>query len=309
MSHILDDFIFFGHPGTTECQKNLNHFLSLADHLNLPIKHSKTVLPCTVIQLHGIEVDTLKMQMRLPEDKLQDIKQKLKVLTYRKKVTLAELQSLIGSLNFACRVVVPGRTFLRRLIDLTSGVTSPRHLVRLTVEARKDITAWEIFLQSYNGISMCLPTKWTSANTINLYSDACGFGFAATYGRRWLQGSFPQEWAQKSIALKELLPIVLAIKVWSNLLANSRILFFTDNESVMHVINSQTSKNTDLMSLLRTLVVATMTYNIELRAKHIPGRCNVICDLLSRFQEHKAREVYPGLAKEKDPIPPAWLPW
>ena len=50
----------------------------------------------------------------------------------RKSVTLKELQSLIGLLNFACCVVVPGRAFLRRLIDLTRGVRKPTHHVRLT---------------------------------------------------------------------------------------------------------------------------------------------------------------------------------
>ena len=45
----------------------------------------------------------------------------------RQKVTLRELQSLIGLLNFACLVVVPGTAFLRRLINLTIGVKRPHH--------------------------------------------------------------------------------------------------------------------------------------------------------------------------------------
>lgn len=39
-----------------------------------------------------------------------------------KKVTLRQLQSLLGKLNFACRAVVPGRAFCRWLIDATVGV-------------------------------------------------------------------------------------------------------------------------------------------------------------------------------------------
>lgn len=38
------------------------------------------------------------------------------------KLTVKELQSLIGLLNFACNIVSPGRSFLRRLIDLTMGI-------------------------------------------------------------------------------------------------------------------------------------------------------------------------------------------
>lgn len=45
-------------------------------------------------------------------------------MSHRKKVTLHDLQSLIGLLNFACVVIAPGRAFLCRLIDLIVKVTA-----------------------------------------------------------------------------------------------------------------------------------------------------------------------------------------
>ena len=77
------------------------------------------------------------MEKRLPIDKLQKNKNLLSVFQNRKKVTLKELQLLIGLLNFACSVVSPGRTFLRRLIDLTKGLKHPNHKKRLNKEAKK----------------------------------------------------------------------------------------------------------------------------------------------------------------------------
>ena len=44
-------------------------------------------------------------------------------------VHLVELQSLIGTLQFACKVVVPGRTFLQQAINLTL-VYSASYLAR-----------------------------------------------------------------------------------------------------------------------------------------------------------------------------------
>ncbi|MCP3888193.1 MAG: hypothetical protein GY702_04875, partial [Desulfobulbaceae bacterium] len=49
MSHILDDFLFFGHPNTTECFIGLQSFLSLAESLSLPVKQEKTVFPSTEV--------------------------------------------------------------------------------------------------------------------------------------------------------------------------------------------------------------------------------------------------------------------
>ena len=39
-------------------------------------------------------------------------------------------------------MVTPGRAFLRRLIDLAAGVTSPHHHVRLSTEATNDMGLW-----------------------------------------------------------------------------------------------------------------------------------------------------------------------
>ena len=69
----------------------------------------------------------------------------------RRSVTLRELQSWIGLLNFCCSVVVPGRAFLRRLIDLTMGPLHPHHHIRLCKEAKLDIRMWLQFLQEFNG--------------------------------------------------------------------------------------------------------------------------------------------------------------
>ena len=43
--------------------------MMLADSIGIPIKHEKTVLPNTCVQLHGLEVCTQNMEIRLPEDK------------------------------------------------------------------------------------------------------------------------------------------------------------------------------------------------------------------------------------------------
>lgn len=85
----------------------------------------KTQAPTTNIVIYGIEVDSVNMECRLPVDKIQKIQDKLHLFKKRKKVTLKDMQSIIGLLNFACSVVVPGRTFFRRLINLTCGLTNP----------------------------------------------------------------------------------------------------------------------------------------------------------------------------------------
>ena len=64
----------------------------------------------------------------------------LSVWLKKKKAMKQELQQLIGKLNWAARVVRGGRKFLRRLIDLMCTLKRKHYHVRLSAEARADIT-------------------------------------------------------------------------------------------------------------------------------------------------------------------------
>ena len=129
----------------------------MCNRIGIPIKAEKTVYPTTVITIYGIEIDSNKMECRLPVEKIVKLRNALNKTYNRKKIKLRDLQSLIGLLNFACLVVSPGRAFLRRLIDLTIKVFNPFHWIKLTCEARADILAWKCFIESFNGKSMFLP--------------------------------------------------------------------------------------------------------------------------------------------------------
>jgi hypothetical protein len=61
-----------------------------------------------VLSFLGIEFDTVAMELRLPLEKLTELRQRIKLLLGS---TLREIQSIIGLLNFACQVVIPGRAF------------------------------------------------------------------------------------------------------------------------------------------------------------------------------------------------------
>ncbi|MCP3932523.1 MAG: hypothetical protein GY705_25915, partial [Bacteroidetes bacterium] len=189
MSHILDDFLFFGHPGSGECRAGLQAFLLLAESLGLEVKEKKTVWPSSKVEMHGILFDSHKMTLSLPPDKVEKAKVLLNNMFKKKKVLLVEIQQLHGFLNFACRAVAPGRTFLRRISDLMKGVPSKRHFVRFNKEARKDLQAWSYFLDHFNSTPILPPTKWIASVKWKLFSDACGSSFASVFGHKWIFGS------------------------------------------------------------------------------------------------------------------------
>ena len=96
----------------------------------VPIAEHKTEGPSLIIEFLGIIIDSQKMEARLPSDKLDRLFGDLNSWHTKKSATLQELQSLIGTLNFACKVIAPGRAFLQRIINLTRGVSKPHHHIR-----------------------------------------------------------------------------------------------------------------------------------------------------------------------------------
>ena len=70
----------------------------------------------------------MRQEARLLDDKLQKCELLLSQFNLPRKVSLRELQSLLGLFNFTCSVVVPGRAFLRRMIDLTRRTRRPHPL-------------------------------------------------------------------------------------------------------------------------------------------------------------------------------------
>ena len=188
------------------------------------------------------------MEARLPEDKLASIWQLLDSFTNRCSVRLLDLQSLIGTLQFACRVVVPGRTFLQCKVNLTREVKNHFRHIRLNKEFSRDIQLWKVFLSQWNGPSFFLDSWVTSSLDLWLYTDAAStIGFGGFFNGNWFQGRCPPHLLINktkgiSIEWQELFPIVLAHALWYPHFSGKRLQFWCDNQSILAIINSGHSK-------------------------------------------------------------------
>ena len=239
------------------------------------------------------------MRAKLPQDKVSKIRDLLAQYMRRRKITLVELQSLLGLLNFACKVIRPGRAFVRRLINLTCGLQLPHHHVRLNREAKADLLAWKTFIDSFNGIYMFPSDVWESSEHLHFYTDASSIEFGAVFGGHWFMEAWPANLAPYHITIKEIIPIVLAVEVWGKVMQNRCVRFHCDNLAVVTIINKMTSKDSTIIKLVRRFVLSTLQLNIIFFAEHIPGKSNVLADHLSRLQVDKFRH----LATHMDRLP------
>ena len=200
--HYLDDFLFLWPPGSSACANALELALTTCRHLGVPVAMHKTEGPSTQLTFLGIQFNTDDMSLSLADDKLTRIRSLVLTWRSRQSATKRELQSLIGHLSHAAWVVLPGRTFLWRMIELMSMAKLPHHHVRLNVEFKSDLQWWAFFLTGWNGRSI-LPDP---EPTIMVTSDASGtWGCGAvTHCGKYFQ---PDSWSEVNIAVKEMVHV------------------------------------------------------------------------------------------------------
>lgn len=86
--------------------------------------------PLTCIEYLGIILDTDKLEARLPQEKVDIICNFINTVL-QQSYTKRELLQLLGHLSFASRVIVPGRSFVSYLIDLSTKVKELHYYVNL----------------------------------------------------------------------------------------------------------------------------------------------------------------------------------
>ena len=300
--HYLDDFLFLGPPGSPRCALALQQALDMCRALGVPVAAHKTEGPATKLTFLGIQINTDTMSLSLPRDKLLRILSLVLSWRSRQAATRRELQSLIGHLSHAAFVVLPGRIFLRRMIGLMKTASQPRHHVRLTAGFRSDLLWWASFLPRWNGRSVMPPP----APSFTVTSDASGsWGCGAvTDGGQYFQVQWPPDWENVNIAVKEMVPVVIALAVWGQYWTEHMVLVRSDNMAVVQAINGDSAKDVKLLQLLRCLHFFTASHQISICARHI---ANTAADALSRNNLPAFLSHTPQAADRSTRVPPPLL--
>ena len=193
--HYLDDFLILGSGGSNDCGVALQRALQICAYLGVPIAQKKTEGPATKLVFMGIEIDTVEGVMRLPSEKLQRLQLEIQRWMERKSTTKRELLSLIGQLQHACCVVRPGRSFLRRMIALSTVPKELHHRVRLSKEFRSDLRWWGMFIAEWNGVGMLSSVVCANPCAV-VTSDALGSWGCGAFSNsgEWFQVECPTCW-------------------------------------------------------------------------------------------------------------------
>lgn len=311
--HYVDDFMILTR-GLSASKLALESILKLFDELGIPISMNKLEGPSTSMIFLGILFDSDSMTIRLDDERLAFMHEQLSSWSDRSTASKAELQSILGVLGFASKVVAPGRTFLRRMIDHTKSLppnTDSTTQHPLSKSFQLDIKWWRRFLTQWNGVGIVPDNHWTPADAMSIYTDACVTGYGAVFGSHWFACTWTVEEEQQakrdkrdSMPFKELYALAKAATTWGSHWSGRKILFHTDCQPNVDAWRKGDSRKPPISHLIRTLLFIAATHNFNMNLVHIAGVNNVCADLLSRGQVQLFLES-PG---QHDPSPTMPLP-
>ena len=250
------------------------------------------------------------MQARLPADKLDRARKTVADLK-RAIIPHRELESAVGFLAFAAKIVIPGRAFLRRLFD---AVRRPVAIIRLSAGMKDDLQWWSTFLKDWDGLKLLRHAA--DRESWYIWTDASGNlgmgGYILKHPDLLLhvQDVFstrvPSRHARKDIQFKEMTAILQAIRLWIDRLHGTRLVLHCDNEDCVYGLRKSSMRG-PAMTPLRKIAMLVASHDILLIPTWIPTIANQLADDLSRFRYRKIADKFPQLnhlSKRRAPTPP-----
>ena len=295
----LDDLIGVSPPAFgMEAYQALGKLLA---DLGLLENFSKACPPETVQLVLGVIIDTVAGTISVPNEKMVEINDSLRVWKNKRKATKNEIQSIIGVLQFVSKCVRQSRVFMNRLLEMLRSYHDSDGKKILTESFRKDINWWWNFMEKFNGVSYIPQELWDEPD-VQFSTDSCLTGCGGIFSTEFFHAEFPEEIRGKPIHQLEMLAILIGVRFWGKYCSRGKIQIFCDNEACVRVINSSRTRDPFLATCLREIWLEVSLFGFELRAVHLPGVDNRVADWLSRWDlsETYRNQFYNFIGDEVD---------
>ena len=300
---VMDDFLLL-HKEYKYCLVALVVAVALLSDLGFSInmKPTKTVLPGYVQKFLGVMLNSARMTLSLPDDKLAAYLQSIQEVLAKRTVMARVLQKLVGKMQWASNVVYGGKVFMRSCSDKLSGVKHPGHHVTLDALVRSDLQWWLDNAQRCNGAVQLSPKLVTH----HMFTDAClapmpcvgvfaEGAFASLDMLQLLQLQLNPPEASLDINHWECYGVLVALQLFSSGWAGSRVVIFCDNMATVEWLSSGSARPPTVRPLVQQIYAHCVKWHIRLQLRHIEGERNVLVDALSRKQwtrfAHEAQHV------------------
>ena len=237
----------------------------------------------------GILVDVEDNILKIPDEKMAEIKSLCKQWAQKITATKRQLQSLLGKLLYIHRCVRLSRHFVNRMLALLRSVHNDHH-IRLTDTFKRDIAWFNVFLDGFNG------KDYDTQPRVPPNSRFCGcltIGVGAIWEDNVYAATYPPGFTQNlSIVHLELINIWVMLNIWGKYWGHKLVKIWCDNEAVVHILTSGKTQDEVLALYARSIWLLLASNDIQTQYSHVQGVKNVYADRLSRwFSKKTLKEI------------------
>lgn len=231
----LDDILCIGDT-FDECRNNVLETLRLLQSLGFVVNFEKSNLqPQKVCRFLGFMFDTESMTISLPDDKRDNIAQLVKKFSKISTCSMREYAQLIGVLVAACPAIKYGWVY-------TKILERQKYLALLkNSDYDEKIMLPKVILYDLNWWSTNVKNSFNEMRyphfKLEIYTDASNTGWGAICGDKRTHGAWKEDENTHHINYKELLAILLGLKVFAKHETNCALLLRVDNTTAVSYVN------------------------------------------------------------------------
>lgn len=274
-----------------QARQAFNYFKQLALHLGIQLSHHKCTEPATKVEWLGYFIDTEKMTVSIPAEKLKEVVEECGTWFHKKRATKTMVQSLVGRLSHIANCVIPGRKFLARMLG-TLRAFEDKKWTTIDEEFVKDIRWFYHYASSSNGITLYSPSLPTVVIECDASLEGAG-GNTKSNCYSWIY----------TTAYKQKFPVIHQMEAINTLVAYRtlahcenkgpiRALIYTDNMSSSQALMSGRTKDLVLASCAREFWLEAAKNGDTIEIEHRPGTDIPLADALSRMAIDNTKLAY-----------------
>ena len=268
----LDDWLVRArsHPA---CLQHTQDLVKLCQELGWLVNLDKSELePKQIFNFVGYQFDLRAGRVRPTPDHWQNLQDKVSEILSLPACPVRQLMSLIGLLTATEKQVHLGRLHMRPIQwHLKNNWRVPESLEKVIPIPRSLHPHLQWWLLEDNVLT---------GQPLHPIKE----GWGAHLNERTARGSWCLPESKLHINYLKLKAVFLALKEFQDLCAYKMVLVATNNTTVVSYINKEGGmRSGPLCALLWRILTWCTSYQVTLRARHIPGRLNVVADKLLRL--------------------------
>ena len=279
----LDDWLVRASTHDT-CLQHTQTLVTLCQELGWLVNKEKSELvPKQVFNFVGYQFDLKEGKVRPTEQLWQTLTNKIRSILSDPPCPVRQFMSLIGLLTATEKQVHLGRLHMRPMQwHLKNNWRVPESLEKVIPVPKSLHPHLRWWLEESNVLlgQPLHPLK----HALQIFTDASKESWGAHLDEHTARGTWSLPESKLHINHLELKAVFLALKEFRTLVCNKTVLIATDSTTVVAYINKEGGmKSGSLCALLWRILSWCTRQQVTLKARHIPGRLNMIADKLSRL--------------------------